>query len=125
MSHSCTITVDQQGTRDDVFDPDSGTTTPPAADASTLYTGPYLLTDASNLGDPREAQGGGTDYVNRYTLSIPLWAPLVPVGAVCTLTTSRDASLTGQRLRVVSVSGGTFAIRRRFGCELVKTGPTT
>ncbi len=124
MSHSCTITVDPQGTRDDVFDPDLGTTAPPASDASTLYTGPYLLTD-SGLQDRSDAQGGGTDYAARYTVSVPLSAPLVPLGAVCTLTTSRDASLTGQRLRVVSVSGGTFAIRRRFGCELVSSGPTT
>lgn len=120
MIDRCTISVDREGTGDDTFDRASGKYVKPTGDQSRIYPpaadvdnvdGPCMFGAQGTVdGNP----GTGTTFprpTQSYRLSLPLDAPLPPVGAIVTLTACHyDPAQIGRDFTVTGVVGATYGV---------------
>lgn len=114
MEDSCSIRV--AGTRTGT-DPSTGRDL--LSPGVQVYAGPCRVQLPGSQEDVR--RGGDRSWtVQRLTLSVPMSAPTVPVGAVVEMTaTTLDLGLVGRRYRVVESFAKTHATARRLSCEEV------
>jgi len=105
------------------IDPDTGWQPPPVA--TVVYTGPCRFRMLGRVG-AKDQQSVVVDLVtiSAPILSVPLWAPQVPVGAVCTITAvdSDDPAghlRLGLRMRVIGRVLGTDVTAQRVTVEVV------
>ncbi len=123
----CTITRDEQGATDDVFDEATlSYLARPATDLSTVYDDVCSVSPEGGdraAGDDSEA--GQDIYRDRYKARI-LTDAVIQIGDVLTVTESvNDPTLIGRELTVVEVLGGTHVVTRRLRLTGRTRGPRT
>lgn len=110
MTDACTINADDgPGT----FDEDTRTYTPDVGDE--LYSGRCLVSPVGAVRDVTVATL--REVIGRYYLDLPHDAAVIPVGAVVEITSSADAALEGQTMRVSAKIPQTVHTRRRLIVE--------
>lgn len=108
MLDSCVISTEGQASPD-LWDDETGTYEDGSPDLA-LYRGPCAVTSQRVT----EANEGGPVSSIVYSAVVPLSAPEIPVGAILTVTKSRDPQLTGDVFRVDEQVVGTYATQRRL-----------
>lgn len=118
MLDRCRITRDEQGSGDDVLDRATFKLTPPSPDTTTVYEGPCML--GVEVREREEAEGGGDTYRRRWRIRIPVSADLPLHNDVATMTEVHeqgDQSMVDREFKVITASGGTFAVTRKVTVE--------
>lgn len=115
MADTCTITWDAQRETDDVLDPTTLVLSAPAGDSAVIYDGPCLVSPI--LSHRQTEVGLSPTSRRRYRVRLPADAGEVEVGALVTVTASRDVALTGAELRVVDAPAATLVVTRILVCE--------
>lgn len=110
---ACTITRDVEGTTDDVRDEANLTSTPPAADSTTVYSGPCLLRPpTATTAAQAHRQGGAQIATEDLRARVPATVTSRP-GDILTVTASpNDPSLAGRSFDVTRVIAGSYAVTR-------------
>lgn len=122
MLDQCSITLDVEGTHDDVLDPATLRLSRPVNDTTTVYAGRCSVYPEGGQGGAGRAnvavEGGGQKTLLSYIVAIPAAAAIPPVGAVVHITTAADPGLKDAVLRVTAVIGRTRVVVRKLRCEL-------
>lgn len=122
MADACTITRDVEGTGDDIWNPATGTYTPPPADIQVIYSGPCMISNRGGGGDTE--QGGQYLRESPYMISLPLDAPiLIKKDKVLVTTSHRDPDLLNQEFSVDEPLYSTYAVSRRASMHLIIRTP--
>lgn len=117
MDDECVITRNAVGTRDETVNEVSGRREVPAGQPTTVYTGKCKMRNEFITATTRE--GGQDRALTRYVFGIPISAPTLRAGDLVKITVSkRDAAKVGQTFRVIEPTFKTFAVQKRFNCEL-------
>lgn len=141
MDDACVATFNSRS--DDVLDESTGKVIPGSPvtlyDETTTGAGGRSLADddgtggkckvtkASNTADSAgfTEEGGETTGLDLYRFSTPWDAPVLPIGAVVKITSSRrDPDLVGQEIEIKRPIFSTFLINRRYMAALRVAVPT-
>lgn len=127
MRDECEITTDPQGVGDDVWDPATGTYTPPAGDRTVLYTGICSIYPFSGVIQAGE-RGDEQIMETRYWVGIPMSEEVeVPPEALIEITAvdpdQGDPMLVGEWFVVDEQELQTMASSRRFNTRHLKAKP--
>lgn len=110
MTDTCTVTRPGEP----VFNETTGTYTPTS---TTIYTGKCRVQAANTLAGGPNA-GERVVVISRFTVSLPISAPVVQVDDIVTVTIGTfDAQLIGKRFRVASLHHKSHATARRLEVE--------
>ena len=121
MDDRCVIRFDVEGAGDDTFDEDTLLEAPPAFDSLYVYQGRCMV---RTQGATETNLAGRVVPSRSYHVKIPVDAPVIPRGAVVTITAARrDPQLVGQRFTVQDAKTSTFAVSRELTCERLLTPP--
>ena len=118
MLDECEITRDVEGTGDDVWNPATGTYTPPPSDLEFIYSGPCMI--SSRGGGADQEQGGQYLRESPYMITLPLDAPeLIKKDKVLVTLAHRDPDLFDQEFSIDEPLYSTYAVSRRASMHLI------
>lgn len=118
MQDECEITRDVEGTGDDIWNPATGTYTPPPVDTEVIYAGPCLV---SNRGGGADVEQGG-QYLREspYMITLPLDTPtLIKKDRVILTASSQDPDLVDKEFSIDEPLYSSFAVTRRASMHMV------
>ena len=122
MVDACRVERDVHETSDDVFDPVTGTYTPPVGDVAVIYSGKCFVHPASRVEEIRP-EGAQEQYRTDYQARLPSTAIGVLPGDRFIVTVSSDPDLIAHTFRVSQTYGSTLTVTRRLYLEDLQRGP--
>lgn len=104
------LTRDEEGTEDDIFDPETGQYIKPGGDDQIWYEGKALLMTLNVFPSQRE-EGGGTSLSIDFQLHIPKNTPAMTLyDHLTVISCVRTPHLVGKLFRIRSLEDNTFSV---------------
>lgn len=106
--------IDRDGTGEDVYDPETGTTTPPAR----VVVYPDLPCRVQQLRQPQTSENAGQQVTaHDYLVPVPITATAVLMDDQVLITANPDdPSLVGHRFTITDILRGSLQWERDLGC---------
>lgn len=119
------VTWDEQGTTDDIRNPETGALTPPTGDSAVVWAGKILLRPEKRLTSLKRA-GGQSLVDGDHHARLPADATVIPLSAVLTVVASPSRpQLVGRTMVVTKIEDGSKAVTQQLRLLAQPRGPDT